>query len=591
MFRSVLFLLALVPSLLLPAGEKPNVILIITDDQGYGDLSCHGNPVLKTPSLDKLHAASIRLTDYHVSPTCSPTRSALMTGRFTNRTGCWHTINGRSILRENEVTMEHLFQEAGYATAMYGKWHLGDNYPSRPEDKGFTEVYRLGGGGVGQTPDYWDNAYFDGAYHHNGKIEPATGYCTDVFFTKAMDFMKARAAEKKPFFVYLATNAPHGPNHAPPESAEPYAELGVGMAHFFGMIANIDENIGRLRDMLDKEGLAENTVFIFTTDNGTAGGGKVFNAGMRDMKGSEYDGGHRVPFFLHWPSKGWDTGRDIGQLTAHIDILPTLVDLLGLPAPKGPPIDGTSLVPLLEGRTEGWPDRILVTDSQRISTPVKWRKSSVMTSRWRLINGEELYDIKADPGQDQNLAAGNPAVVQQLRGAYEAWWSGMEPSFADDCEIHLGNPAENPSILTAHDWLLPEERASPWNHAAIRAQQGEKEGFWAVNVESAGRYRIELRRWPVEAEQAIAADLPPGKPVPGTKAFRDTPGRGFPAKSAVLEIAGRKWEADVPENAKGVVFDVELPKGITRLQGTFVAADGTRLGSYYAVVEKFPEER
>ena len=294
MLRTVLFTLGLAV-VSLHAADKPNVIIVITDDQGYGDLSCHGNPVLKTPNLDALHAESVRLTDYHVSPTCGPTRAALMTGHFSNRTGVWHTINGRSILRENEVTMAQVFQKAGYATAMYGKWHMGDNYPSRPEDKGFAEVYRHGGGGVGQTPDYWDNAYFDGSYHHNGEIVPAKGFCTDVFFAQATEWIQAQAKKEEPFFAYIATNAPHGPMHCPPEWSAPYSDQPQGLANFLGMIANIDHNVGQLRAAVAEAGIADDTIFIFTTDNGTSSGSKIFNAGMRAQKGSEYDGGHRVP--------------------------------------------------------------------------------------------------------------------------------------------------------------------------------------------------------------------------------------------------------------------------------------------------------
>ena len=194
---------------------KPNVVLVMTDDQGYGDLGCHGNPILKTPNIDRLYAESVRLKDYHVSPTCSPTRSALLTGHWTNRTGVWHTIMGRSMLRENEVTVGQIFKDGGYATGMFGKWHLGDNYPFRPEDRGFTEVLRHGGGGVGQTPDYWDNAYFDGSYFHNSKPEPVKGFCSDVFFDYAKKFIKTQKDAGKPFFAYIVTNAPHGPMHSP----------------------------------------------------------------------------------------------------------------------------------------------------------------------------------------------------------------------------------------------------------------------------------------------------------------------------------------------------------------------------------------
>ncbi|MFZ5832153.1 MAG: arylsulfatase, partial [Planctomycetota bacterium] len=438
-----------------PPGQ-PNVVLVITDDQGYGDLSCHGNPVLKTPNLDKLHAESTRLTGYHVAPTCAPTRSALMSGHYTNRTGCWHTIMGRSLMRADETTLGQVFHDAGYQTGMFGKWHLGDNYPFRPEDRGFTEVVRHGGGGVGQTPDYWDNAYFDDTYFHNGKPEKYEGYCTDVYFREARRFVERSAAEGKPFFAYIATNAPHGPFLCPERYWKPYAGMkGVRQAEavFFGMIANVDENVGALRQWLDDKGLAENTIFIFTTDNGTATGERIFNDGMRGNKGSPYDGGHRVPFFVHWPAKGWTEGRDVDSLCMAYDILPTFIELCGLKAPDGYRFDGVSLAPLLLGQEKSLPDRVCFTDSQRVRDPIKWRQSATMTGRWRLINGEELYDIQTDPGQKNDIADDHPDVVARLRKAYEAWWADLEPSFREDVRIVVGNPAENPSRLTSHDWL------------------------------------------------------------------------------------------------------------------------------------------
>src|SRR6056297_479538 len=234
------------------AAGRPNVILVITDDQGYGDLSCHGNPLLKTPELDKLHAQSIRLTDFHVGPTCAPTRGALMSGQWTNRAGPWHTIMGRSMLFEDKTTLGQVFADNGYATGHFGKWHLGDNYPYRPEDRGFQEVVRHGGGGVGQTPDLWDNAYFDGHYFHNGNVVPAEGYCTDVFFQQARKFIRDQVATSKPFFAYIATNAPHGPLHAPQEYLDRYSDQPKGIAAFYAMITNIDDNVGAMRKLLSE---------------------------------------------------------------------------------------------------------------------------------------------------------------------------------------------------------------------------------------------------------------------------------------------------------------------------------------------------
>jgi arylsulfatase B len=572
------------------AAPPPNVVLVITDDQGYGDLSCHGNPVLKTPNLDQLFRESVRLTDFHVAPTCSPTRSALQTGHWTNRTGVWHTIMGRSMLRAGEVTIGQVFQDAGYATGMFGKWHLGDNYPYRPEDRGYTEVLRHGGGGVGQTPDYWDNAYFDGTYFHNSRPTAVEGFCTDVWFDYAQRFIARQKQQGKPFFAYITTNAPHGPMHAPPRSSAPYEEQGIRVANFFGMIANIDDNVGQMRSFLEEQQLADNTIFIFMTDNGTSSGGKVFNAGMRGTKGSEFDGGHRVPCFIYWPAGGLTGGRDVTPITAHVDVLPTLIDLCGIPSPGGVTFDGRSIRPLLEGEASeadgSWPDRILVTDSQRVKDPIKWRKSSVMTSRWRLINGTALYDIKADPSQQKDLAAEHPDTLGRLRAFYEDWWKELEPTFQQDCPIYLGHEAEDPARLTCHDWITTG--TTPWNQRSVRgAMTGEANtGFWNVRVVQDGQYEIRLRRWPEETGAAIDAGLPAGDPVPGDRAFRDAPGQSVPVVKATVQIGDQQAESPVEPGSAEVVFKMKLTAGVTKLSGKFHTADGDWIGAYYAYVKR-----
>ena len=568
------------------AADKPNVVIVITDDQGYGDLSCHGNPVLKTPAIDRLYSHSVRLTNYHVAPTCSPTRAAFLTGHWTNRTGVWHTIMGRSMIRENEVTMGQIFQDAGYATGMFGKWHLGDNYPYRPEDRGFAEVMRNGGGGVGQTPDLWDNAYFDGSYFHNSEPTPVKGFCTDVWFDYAKRFIRTQKAAGKPFLAYIATNAPHGPMHSPVEDSEPYTDQNVGVANFFGMIANIDRNVGQMREFLQDEDLEKNTIFVFTTDNGSSAGDRIFNAGMRGKKGSEYDGGHRVPFFIHWPNGGLDKPHDVATLTAHVDVLPTLLDLCGLKSPANLKFDGTSIRSLLDQSADAWSDRILVTDSQRVKDPIKWRKSSVMSQRWRLINGKELYDMDTDPGQKKDVASGNPRVVERLTKFYDEWWAELEPTFAADCPIYLGHPKENPARLTSHDWIT--SGSTPWNQSMVRAgQSGENvTGFWYVTVWKEGTYEIALRRWPRESGKAIRAQLPPGADVPGVKPYRARVGVGISAVTATVKIADIMERQDVPPDAQEVVFRVKLPKGKSRLAARFIDEAGKEFGAYYAYVSR-----
>ena len=579
--------LLLTLSTALAFSQKPNIVIVITDDQGYGDLACHGNPVIKTPHLDKLHNESTVLTDYHVAPTCSPTRAALLTGHWTNRTGVWHTIQGRSMIRENEVTLGQHFS-SDYATGMFGKWHLGDNYPYRPEDRGFTEVYRHGGGGVGQTPDLWDNSYFDGNYFHNGKIVPAKGFCTDVFFNKANDFIKTNAAAKKPFLAYISLNAPHGPLHCPQKYLDLYKDQKNNIAAFFGMITNIDENVGKTRKLIKELGIEENTIFIFTTDNGTATGRNIFNAGMRGGKGSEYDGGHRVPMFVHWPAAGLNQHRKIGTLSHAVDLLPTLLDVCEVSNKGDVKFDGLSLKNLFDSDASAeWPDRYLVTDSQRVVDPVKWRKSAVMSQQYRLINGKELYDIKADPGQKKDIAKNKPNRVKKMRAFYDAWWSELEPTFAQTTEIYLGHP-DHPSVtMTAHDWL---NISPPWNQGHIRKGQGAQTkqfgGHWAVKVLKEGTYKVSFRRWPTEANHPITAPLPPGKDVPGaSKAFRANDGVSLKMTTASLRINGKEIASKpVGEKDAVITFTTTLTKGSHALAPVFISEKG-ETGAFYCIVE------
>jgi len=548
------------------AGEKrPNVILVITDDQGYGDLGCHGNPVIQTPNLDRLYTQSIRLTNFHVGPTCSPTRAALMTGHYCNRTGVWHTIMGRSLLRKDEVTVADVFSASGYRTGIFGKWHLGDNYPFRPQDRGFGEVLIHGGGGVGQGPDYWGNDYFDDTYFHNGRPKKFEGYCTDIWFDEAMKFIETN--KERPFFCYIPTNAPHGPYNVADEYSKPYRDKGVSknQANFYGMITNIDENMGRLMQRLKELSLEENTILIFRTDNGTSGS---YGGGMRGRKGSEYEGGHRVPCFIRWPGGGLTSGSDIDRLTAHVDILPTLTELCGLKKPGGVKFDGDSIVRLLTGRDKNWPDRTLITDSQRIEHPEKWRKSAVMTDRWRLVNGKELYDIKADPSQRNDIADRRPQVVEKLRKIYEDWWADISKRFDEYCETILGSDKQNPTRLMSHDWHSPKV---PWNQGAVRSGM-QANGFWAVEVARDGRYQFELRRWPEEL------DAPINEAIPGGKAIT--------ASEARLKIANADMTVPVSRDARAVTFEVRLKAGKTRLQTWFMDDKGNSRGAYYVYVKR-----
>lgn len=541
------------------AAKPPNVILVITDDQGYGDLACHGNPHLKTPHLDQLHSQSVRFTDFHVSPICTPTRAALMTGCDPVRIGAWGTTWGRSLPRAGVPTMAEVFAAGGYRTAMFGKWHLGDNYPFRPQDRGFQEVLCHGGGGVGQTPDFWGNDYFDDTYFRNGRPEQHAGYCTDVWFTEAMKFIAAN--RERPFFVYLATNAPHAPYRVPDKYTALYSQNpAVPHAQFAGMITNFDENLGRLSNQLDALGLADNTILIFLTDNGTAEGAKLdpeghaiagFNADMRGKKGSYYDGGHRVPCFWRWPAGGLTGGRDIGALAAHVDLLPTLIELCSLPRPAAARFDGISLAPLLRGKTKTTPPRsVSVQFHQASDVPKEW-EGVVLSDHWRLVEGTKLFDIRTDPAQSHDIAAQHPETMRGLRAAYSRYWAEVSPGFSDYSRIVLGHEAENPSRLTCFDWLT---RPSPWFQGLIQMGRAEN-GPWAVQVSRDGDYEISLRRWPAEVNQPITAALP-GKPA----------GVALHITHARLKIANIDQTLPVPPEASAVVFHVKLKAGPAMLQ-------------------------
>ncbi len=589
------------------SATPPNIVFVITDDQGYGDLGFTGNPLAKTPNLDRLAGESSQLLDYHVAPTCSPTRAALMTGHWSDRTGVWHTINGRSMLRVNEVTVGKMLQDAGYETGCFGKWHLGDNYPYRAEDRGFTEVYRHGGGGVGQTPDVWDNAYFDGKYFHNGKVVPAEGYCTDVFFQQANRFIADCAAKKQPFFAYIATNAPHGPLHVPEKYMEMFPNQPKNIAAFYGMIANIDDNIGKTRSLLRELGIEENTLFVFTTDNGTAGGANVFNSGMRGAKGSEYEGGHRVPLLAYWPAKGWNRVHSSHVLCHAVDIAPTLLEVAGVKKPDDIRFDGRSIVPLLspEGDLKDWPkERILVTDSQRVTDPIKWKQTAVMSGPWRLINNRELYNIESDPGQAQNVIEQFPEQASRLVAFYDEWWKEIEPTFADTTEIYVGDPNAIQVDLTAHDWIGTDD--PPWNQQMIRQARGyagndastgrdkrnkpaagDDYSYWAIKVVGSGDYDIECSRWPLELSHPLSERLAAGRDIPGAnRAFRAVPGKAVPVQRAELYIDGKLLKTTVvSDKDTHVRFRVRLNEGSHRLSPVFVTTDGQKVVAYYASIK------
>ena len=562
-----------------PDPVPPNVIIVMTDDQGYGDLSANGNPVLRTPKLDQLASQSIRLTDFHVAPMCTPTRGQLMSGRDALDNGAMNVGSGRTMLRKTIPTMANFFAGAGYRTALFGKWHLGDNYPYRPQDRGFEETLTFPSSHMSSAPDYWNNDYFDDFYRHNGQLQQYPGYSTDVFFAEAIKWMRQRGALGQRFFAYLALNAPHAPLFVPQQYRDPYAGLPHDQASFFGMIANIDENMGKLEQTLVDAGLRDNTIVIFLTDNGTRWGDVIFNAGMRDRKQSLYEGGHRVPFFIRWPAGRLRDPADIGELTQVQDVLPTLIELAGLPNPAGTAFDGISLARLLRGDQQALPDRKLVVQYSRPTAPIpkKW-DAAVLWKRWRLINNTSLYDLSTDPGQTTNVIASYPDIVAQMRSHYEAWWTGVAPTVNTFSRLTIGSDAANPVLLASPDWrnvFLDQQfqvRTAP-----------VKNGPWTIQVDRAGDYQIELRRWPVEANTAMTAGLPTYQAVDGTYVA----GKALPIRQARLKVATFDQTVPVTEADKAISFTVNLPAGPTNLQTWFLNANGGLLtGAYYVYVNR-----
>lgn len=580
--------------------ERPNVLIVLTDDQGYGDLSCLGNPLLKTPNLDKLHDESIRFTQFHVAPMCTPTRGQLLTGVDCLANGAWITCSGRSLIRQGFPTTEprsdipvltiaNVFHDSGFHTGHFGKWHLGDNYPYRAMDRGFEESITFRGWGVISSQDYWLNGNFDDYYWHNGKAEHYNGYCTDVWFDEAMKWMQTQADRHEPFLCYLPTNAPHVPLLVPDKYAEPYkGKVPDPTAKYFGMIANIDENMGKLDAMLKASGLYKNTILVFMSDNGGESAVKFFNAGMRGHKTDYFEGGHRVPCFVRWPGGNLRPAGDVNDLVECQDILPTLAELCGAPIPPENRLDGVSLARLLHGQAQPeLADRKLVVQFGlwgQFEGPKKW-DCCVMWNKWRLIKGKDLFDVAADPGQATNVTKDHPEIVEALRQHYEQWWARTEPLTREFQPIHLGSDHENPVFLGTEDWA----HWGPGNMYGVREGVNRSglpwNGPWHVLAEREGTYEISLRRWPVEADVAITA---------GVEAFKGKltsmkEGKALPIAKARLAIGAIDESKVVAQADKAAVFTVHLPAGKTTLQTWFYDQDGKELcGAFYVYVRYVP---
>jgi arylsulfatase len=482
--------------------KKPNVIVIITDDQGYGDLGYTGNPHVKTPHIDKFAGESIRLNNFYVSPVCAPTRSSLMTGRYSLRTGVRDTYNGGATMATEEVTIAEMLKKGGYQTGMFGKWHLGDTYPHRPIDQGFEESVIHLAGGMGQVGDFTtyfekDRSYYDPVLWHNGKQEAYEGYCSDIFADQAIDFVEKN--KDNPFFCYLSFNAPHTPLQVPDKYYNMYKDIDpasgfekddrpfVEMSEkdkedarkVYAMVTNIDENVGKLLEKLKELEIEDNTIVIFMTDNGPQQVRYV--AGMRGRKGNVFQGGVRVPFYMQYPAK-FKKEADIDVMAAHIDILPTLADLCQVPVPTTNPIDGKNLVPLLNGKGVDWTDRSLFFYWTR-RYPELYNNIALQKSNFKLVghtnynaqlNDFNLFNLKEDPYEQNNLINDNPKIAADLKGEIDGFYKELinSKNIINPPRIVVGSVHENPVYLSRND---ADGERGIWNQEDIY-------GFWKVKI-------------------------------------------------------------------------------------------------------------
>lgn len=465
--------------------DRPNILLIMTDDQGWGDIRSHGNDQIDTPVLDRLAASGAHFDRFYVSSVCAPTRASLLTGRYYLRTGVNGVTRGRETMRSEEVTLAEILQQAGYATGCFGKWHNGAHYPYHPNGQGFDEFF-------GFCAGHWNN-YFDTTLERNGQPVRTRGYISDVLTDAAMGFIEEK--RDRPFFCYLPYNAPHSPWQVPDRYFDKYQARGLDdmTASAYGMCENLDDNIGRLLKQLDELNLARDTIVLFLTDNGP--NTERYNGGMKGRKGSCHEGGIRVPLFIRWPGHIAPSTK-VSQITAHIDLLPTLVELCGVPMLETLPLDGVSLVPLLKGATANWPERMIFSH---------WgRRGSVRTQRWRaVVEGKEweLYDMIADPGQQEDIAGRHPGVLTELSASYEAWLKEVTRAGFDPIPIPIGHPQRREVVLPGHEAFLepPDRKGISYNGQAGWANDWvtnwtstDAWPYWEVDVVRAGRYEITL---------------------------------------------------------------------------------------------------
>jgi arylsulfatase A-like enzyme len=495
-----------------------------------------------------------------------------------------------SILHRSDATLGQLFAGNGYRTGLFGKWHLGDNYPYRPMDRGYGRVVAHHGGGVGNSADFWGNNYFDDTYFANSQPRKYDGYCTDVWFDQAMRFIGEPSDQ--PFFTLVATNAPHDPYLIDEKYAAPYASNpDIPHPNFYGMITNIDENFGAMIAFLKEREMLDDTIVIFMTDNGSTGSAEMdgdgfatcgYNAGLRGKKSSYYEGGHKVPFFIRWANGSWQHGRECNGMALDIDMLPTLIDVCGLENTAPQTFDGKSFKSLLEDVDSEWPERTHFLNILQSDDPPIKEQGCVLRGPWRLVHGAELYNVSDDPEQRNDVAAVYPEKVAELQAALDSHWEAVAPERIPPCDLYLGDPMENPTTICSHD--VTGDMA--WQQMQV-IEAHRSSGTWNVEFASAGRYRFEVRRWPSElplsADAMVSEDCAASVPYSSPQRKRQTV---HPA-SASLTVWNQTHTQPYEPTHESVIFELDIPQaGSTTLQSRFTLDDETTLGAYYVRVTR-----